>query len=64
MEHSRGTYAEELKALARSIVEGPDATEDKPSLVHRILSPFRNGARRNGATPPLTPATAEAPTHG
>jgi len=56
-------YAEQLKGLARSIVDGPKgATRSKNSLVGRLLSPFRSASSRTRS--PMKSTPAEAPTRG
>ena len=66
----RSRYAEQLKELARDIVAGSQgaASEAKPSLVGRMLSPFRSkssGTSRTSRTrAPLSRNPTEVPTHG
>jgi pilus assembly protein CpaE len=56
-------YAEEVKGLARSIVDGPrGATRSKSSLVNRLLSPFRSKSSRTRS--PLNSEPMEVPSHG
>ena len=54
---------DELKALARSIVDGPGETAgSKGSLVDRLLSPFRSTPARPSRTAKAEPQ--EVVTHG
>jgi len=56
-------YAEQLKGLARSIVDGPGAANgSKGSLVGRLLSPFRSTSRRTRSQAKSAPM--EVGTHG
>ena len=55
-------YAEQLKGLARAIVEGPDAGASRGSFVGRLLSPFRSQSRRSRT--PSKSARMEVATHG
>ena len=56
-------YAQQLKEMARDIVEGPQP-EARPriSLVARLLAPFRSTS--SGTRPPLASAAMEGSTHG
>ncbi len=56
-------YAQELKGLAQSIVDGPDAGgASRDGLVGRLLSPFRSGSSRGRPQPKAR--ALEAATHG
>ena len=57
-------YAKELKELARNIVDGSrEATPPKPSLVGRLMAPFRSTPSERSRSP-MTSAPLEASTHG
>jgi pilus assembly protein CpaE len=56
-------YAQQLKELARHIVEGPQgAASSKSSLFGRLLSPFRSTS--SGTRSPVKPGALEVSTHG
>ena len=60
---SKSRYAEQLKALGRSIVEGPGARNGaRKSLVGRFLSPFRSRSSRTHPSP--RSPKMEVTTHG
>jgi pilus assembly protein CpaE len=61
--HGNSRYAEQLKGLARTIVNGPaEAARSKRSLLGRLLSPFRS--RSPGIPSPLKAEPLEVSTHG
>ena len=56
-------YANELKGLARNIIDGPrSAATKKRSLLGRLFSPFRSSPSRSRA--PLKAGPVEASSHG